>query len=457
MTPIESFDLEYITKSGEIFNSEIVASPILEDDRAIGARGIIRDNSIRVKAEKMLREAKNAAEYRVNELSSINYVAEKVSHSLNLQDILNSACEELTKVFPVRSAGISMLDEEKKNLEIMAFHSINESDKNIKDNILKIDDNEDLSNMLAQKHIVLVDNAQEDPRTKPIHEIAKKNGTKSFIIVPLINRGDLIGIIGMPAIEPNYKFSSNEIELAETIGSQIATAIENARLHTQTEHALKLIKQDLEIGKQIQSGFFPISFPEIEGWEIASYFNPARQVSGDFYDFFQIEESNFYILVTADVCDKGVGAALFMVLLRSLIRSYSEQSNNIIDGSKLVYDIAKKVNHYIVTTHGRSNMFATLLLALLDPISSKLYYINGGHEPPFLVNKKGEISHSLEPTGPAFGFSTEIPFDVGKVNFSDGDILLAYTDGLTEAKDKSGKFYTNERLTKKIEKEWRSA
>ena len=324
--PIAPFDLEYVTKDGLEFSSEIVASPIFENDKAVGTRGIIRDISLRVKAKTILREAKEAAEYRVNELASINNVAEKISHSLDLQDILNSACIELTKIFPVTSAGISLLNKDKNSMEVLAFQSLEDMEENPQGEILNLYDNIDSGSLISIKKTVIIPDDKKDSHIIPINNLSKHNGSKSLMIVPLINRGITIGVIGMPAKDPNYSFNKNDIELAETISSQIAAAIENARLHAQTEIALDIAEQDLEIGRQIQSGFFPTELPEIQGWDIETYFNAARKVSGDFYDIFRIEETEYYAFIVADVCDKGVGAALFMVLLRSLIRSYSEQS-----------------------------------------------------------------------------------------------------------------------------------
>jgi sigma-B regulation protein RsbU (phosphoserine phosphatase) len=128
------------------------------------------------------------------------------------------------------------------------------------------------------------------------------------MIVPLLARGEAIGTIGMPAKNPEHVFTEDEILLAETIASQIAAAVDNAQLHTKTEQALSIAERDLEIGRQIQSGFFPERLPEIPGWEIATHFHAARQVAGDFYDVFQIRDSKFTAFIIADGIEKIVGS-----------------------------------------------------------------------------------------------------------------------------------------------------
>lgn len=455
--PVKPFDLIYLTKDGQEFSSEIVASPIIEDGKTVGTRGIIRDISIRVRAEEILKSAKEAAELRASELASINRVALKVSYSLDLQDILNTACHELTKIFSIRMAGIALMGERTSRLEVLALHSIVPDPESQVGKILDLDGKTELQNLIKAKKTVVSRDSKSDPVLEPVRALIGKPGTGSFMIVPLVTRGKTIGIIGMTNKDSEYEFTMNSMELAETVASQIATALDNAQLHAQTERALDLAERDLEIGREIQSGFFPQFLPSIPGWEVSAYFKAARQVSGDFYDVFPMGRTKYFGIVVADVCDKGVGAALFMVLLRSLVRFYSEQNQKEVIVEDMLDSMALSVNNYIVNNHGQSNMFATLVLSILDPESGKLYYVNGGHDAPVLVDANGQIKDLLNPTGPAFGFSTEIPFEHGTLDFEPGDLLLSFTDGFTEARNTSGDFYTEERFLGEAGQEWPSA
>jgi serine phosphatase RsbU (regulator of sigma subunit)/anti-sigma regulatory factor (Ser/Thr protein kinase) len=261
----------------------------------------------------------------------------------------------------------------------------------------------------------------------------------------------------MPAIDLDHEFTENEIELAGTIASQIAVAVDNARLYAQTEIARDIAEHDLAIGREIQSGFFPECIPAIDGFEMMAYFQAARQVAGDFYDVFRIGDSDYYGIVIADVCDKGVGAALFMVLFRSLVRSFSEQSPQFDQVDELLCAIVVQVNDYIAQTHGRSNMFATMVLGILDPAANLLHYVNGGHEPPIVIDAQGEIRVRLNPTGPAVGLMPGLPFEVKSLEFAPGDLLIAFTDGIPEAKNMAGEFYTEERLLLQAARPWHSA
>lgn len=203
--------------------------------------------------------------------------------------------------------------------------------------------------------------------------------------------------------------------------------------------------RELEIGRQIQTGFFPTGLPSPQGWEIAARFQAAQRVSGDFYDSFEVGDENHIALVVADVCDKGVGAALFMALFRSLIRAFSDEgfsTRNIgQEGRPGIEETLKRIvtrtNDYIAEVHSRSNMFATLFFALLDPATGVLHYVNAGHDPPIVVGSEG-IAARLVPTGPAVGMLPGLPFDTGLVTLIPGDIMLAFTDGVIDARNPAG-------------------
>jgi len=454
--PIPSFEFIYKRKDGQEYASEMVVSPIVEDGAVVGARGIIRDISLRVQAEEVLREAKEAAESRAGELSAINRLAETVVKSLDLRDILQSVCEELTNIFEIRNAGIGLVTEDKKRLEIVAFHAIDEAEQSVLGTIIPIEGNTSSIEVIEKKKTLVIQDAQNDPRTSSISDLSKNRGTRSIMIVPLLARGEAIGTIGMPAKDPFHVFRENEIELAETIASQIAAAVDNAQLYARTESALGVAERDLEIGRQIQSGFFPEKLPNLPGWEVAVHFHAARQVAGDFYDVFQLKDSNLTAFIIADVCDKGVGAALFMVLFRSLLRAFSgmDVASHKVDEQLL--KIIQNTNDFIAEYHGKSNMFATLFFGVLDPDSGKFSYINGGHEPPVIMDKNGKVIKRLMPTGPAVGMFTGMEFKVESMTMNHGDMLVGFTDGTTDAKNMSGQQFTEDRLIQNISTPWTS-
>ena len=240
---------------------------------------------------------------------------------------------------------------------------------------------------------------------------------------------------------------------AVLLKARVAATLERKRLRDRERLHSQSMERELEIGRQIQATFFPDELPQPEGWEICARFQPARQVAGDFYDAFRIRSGDGIGLVVADVCDKGVGAALFMALFRSLIRATAEEAGPEdapgLDAPGRLLNAVIRTNDYIARTHSRANMFATLFFGILDPDSGELAYINGGHEAPVLRAASGSLSR-LAPTGPAVGMLPGVGFEVRHTRVEPGDTLLAFTDGITEARDPDGAFYTQERLFEQL-------
>lgn len=217
----------------------------------------------------------------------------------------------------------------------------------------------------------------------------------------------------------------------------------------QERENVRLLEFELEKGRQIQRDFLPRQIPQLPDWNIAAFFDPARQVSGDFYDVFPLANGHMG-LVIADVCDKGVGSAFYMALFRSLIRIYAEQPATQVADSPLDpsgYLIAmKRTNDYIARNHSQDAMFATAFFGVLDPTSGGLWYINAGHEPLFVV-RTGQIQHKLSPTGPALGLSEEIVYRTQHLTMIPGELLMGYTDGVIDARSPDDEMFSRQRLS----------
>jgi sigma-B regulation protein RsbU (phosphoserine phosphatase) len=247
----------------------------------------------------------------------------------------------------------------------------------------------------------------------------------------------------------------------------------------QVEAYSQALNQELEKGREIQRNFLPSQLLQVPGWEIAAFFKPARQVAGDFYDAFELPGKCLGFVI-ADVCDKGVGAALFMALFRSLIRLFSGQTSlyellprsnehdrNPIDSTRntqgpgfdhtQALQAVRLTNDYIVKNHGDLGMFATLFFGVLDPNTGLLTYINGGHEPLFILNPSGGVRERLKSVGPAVGILPNMDYPITRIQLEPGDIMLGFTDGVPEARTSSGEFFTKERLLSILEQPLLSA
>jgi serine phosphatase RsbU (regulator of sigma subunit) len=220
--------------------------------------------------------------------------------------------------------------------------------------------------------------------------------------------------------------------------ARISASLERKRLSDLQQVYLKGLERELEIGREIQKGFLPSELPQVGGWQIAAYFKAAREVAGDFYDAFLLPGGSMAFVV-GDVCGKGVGAALYMTLFRSLIRAACTTdnfSNGISAGSlapaERLHHVISFVNDYIADTHKAANMFATLFMGMLDLKSGALRYVNCGNEPPLWIRRGGEIK-TLGRTGPVVGIFAEAEFAVEEIALDKGDTILAFTDGITDA------------------------
>ena len=299
----------------------------------------------------------------------------------------------------------------------------------------------------------------------------------SALAVPILRGENLLGLLTLLHSRSGH-FTRETADLMLLTASQIGGALENARLYSRLEasyQALEQAKSDIEAysealdaemekGKKIQRDFLPKQMPCVQGWEIATCFHPAKQVSGDFYDAFLLP-GKLIGLVIADVCDKGVGSALFMALFRSLIRVFSGQiilqgvsvsgfeEQSQIESNHLFYKALHAVsltNDYIAIEHGDDAMFATLFFGVLEADTGVVHYINAGHEPALIVNHSG-IRKKLSPTGPAVGLMVNPEFQSRQAQVEPGDTLLGFTDGVTEALSPDRLFFTKERLMRILE------
>ena len=274
-------------------------------------------------------------------------------------------------------------------------------------------------------------------------------------------------------------FDSASIKRADELGdvinafdkmfAQISTATQQ-RKQAQTALRISLNKtkayskaldSELERGRMMQLNFLPNAaqieqLTEKYGWSIASFFQPARQVAGDFYDVFELGEGYMGVVI-ADVCDKGVGAALFMALFRSLIRIYSKQIQERENQTVALthYEALEAIsltNDYIAQYHGELGMFATIFFGIIEPSTGSLTYINGGHEPLVVIDSSGGVKKMLNSTAPAVGMLPNQTFNLAQIYLQPGELLFAYTDGIPEARAKDGTFYTQERLLEVLDR-----
>jgi sigma-B regulation protein RsbU (phosphoserine phosphatase) len=235
--------------------------------------------------------------------------------------------------------------------------------------------------------------------------------------------------------------------------------------HTATERERHL--RELEIAHEIQQSFLPHTFPQVPGIEIAAVMHPAREVGGDFYDVIPLSRERVGVLV-ADVSGKGVPSALYMALARTLLRAHSlsarprylsdalesAQVRQLMRtgslGALAALGAVGLTNDYLMAHHAQPCMFFTLFYGVYDPQSCLLTYVNAGHNPPLLHSSPTGDQDWLPPTDIAIGLISSRPFEAQERRLSPGDVLVLYTDGVTETFNAKHEMFGEERLTEAV-------
>ena len=202
--------------------------------------------------------------------------------------------------------------------------------------------------------------------------------------------------------------------------------------------AYQKVDQEMAAAGRIQTGLLPASPPELPGWQLAAALEPSRQTSGDFFDFLALPDGRLGIVI-ADVADKGAAAALFMALSSSLIRTYAGDLG--IQPGAVLGETNRRI---LADTH--TDLFVTVFYAVLDPVSGTLYFSNAGHNPPYLFPRDGGDVEALAHTGIPVGILKDAAWSTESIQLAPGDVLVLYTDGVTDAEDKQGSFFSTEQL-----------
>ena len=329
--------------------------------------------------------------------------------------------------------------------------------------------------VIKHRKIGLVNDAKKDDRklilTSPPYT------ARSALALPIMGGEKLLGILTLMHSKPDH-FTQGIVELMKITGNQVALVLENAHLFANLNESVqslgkakqeieaysRALDREMEKCRKIQKNFLPKQLPSLPNWQVEEFFFPASRVAGDFYDVFTLP-GGYAGLVIGDVCDKGVGSALFMALFRSLIRIFSGQaqlSRSLVDtqtqtvggtcdeASIRQYNQVEAIrtvsltNDYIAQNN-QMCMFATLFFGVLDPKNGKLIYINAGHETVFVLDRNG-IKERLSPTGPAVGLIPEAKFKYEQIQLEPGQILFGFTDGVPDARSSDEERFTKKRL-----------
>jgi len=273
------------------------------------------------------------------------------------------------------------------------------------------------------------------------HFVAPSTGEACRLLaVPLSVKGAVLGAMVLEEAEMAHRSRERRQEIITGIAHQAAMAVQNDRLQAEMAERERL-EREFQLARQIQETFLPDELPQMPGWEVAALWRSAREVGGDLYDFFALPGGRLGVVI-ADVTDKGMPAALFMTLTRTLVRAAALE-----DLSPAV--VLARVNDLLEpdAPHG---MFVTLFYAVLDAANGRVIYSIAGHNPPYLFHWRTQELERLPTGGIALGVVEGVRFEDRPLVLAPGDYLILYTDGVTEAFSPDGTAYGEQRLQASI-------
>jgi len=258
---------------------------------------------------------------------------------------------------------------------------------------------------------------------------------KFELIIPMQLQGEASGLLLLGKRMNNISYSETDLEFINSVGTLAIISLENKRLFQEALEKQKL-EEELEIAKGIQRNLLPKEIPKLENFQISAVSISSKQVGGDYYDIIKTEDGRYFIGI-GDVSGKGVPASLLMANLQAFLKSITKQGYDIADSTRIINDLVSEN-----TTDGR---FITFFWLLLNDQTKEITYVNAGHNPPLLIRGK-KITY-LDKGGMLLGvMKTIIPYESETVQLQKDDILVLFTDGVTEAKNRSDNEFSDQKL-----------
>ncbi len=366
----------------------------------------------------------------VQELGILNEIATAISGVLELDQVVDLIVQKCIKHLQVEQCAVMLLEEEQSEKPFQTMVRKVNSDQSIVPYHFGVQ----LSAwMLKHRKPLLVNDFERDQRFHvnttsafPVH---------SLLSVPLQLKGQMIGLLNVFNKQSPEGFTPDDQRLLTIIATQSAQVIENARLY-QKEITLSRIEEDLQLAREIQRNLLPKSNPQIPGYEIVGRTKPAREVGGDYYDFIPVDDATLAFCL-GDISGKGIAGALLMSNLQATLRGQTGKHNS-------CAECLKQSNMFLYQCTDILK-FATLFYGVIDTQSHQVSYSKAGHIPPMLVRSNGDVQR-LEAGGTVLGFLPDSEYKEETIRLEPGDLLIVFSDGITEAYNADEDPFDEERL-----------
>ncbi|MCH8957747.1 SpoIIE family protein phosphatase [candidate division KSB1 bacterium] len=375
----------------------------------------------------------------VEDLWTINQLARLISSTMPVDQILDKVVAVSVKAIKAEQGTISLLTAKKENEETGdPFKTmIRKVDVSRQVGKYRLDDH--LSGwMLSNRKPLTINDVKNDNILKGVQ---LNEGIQSILSVPLMCKGNLIGVLNIFNKKDLGGFSNNDQRLLSIIASQSAQIIENARLYVE-EKQLRRYENELEMARNIQEGLIPKEVPKTKKLDISSFFNPADEVGGDYFDYLDLGNDKVGI-VMADVSGHGAAAALVMTMMKGIVHAITSDFES---PEKALAEFNAILNQI-----GPKEKFVTMIFLVFDLKQMKLLYSSAGHPPLVFYNSKSKTCELVEFICPALGISSLSQYKQKQMTLSSGDLILIYTDGVTEAFNEEQEMFEETRLLKTVQ------
>ncbi len=422
LLPIRSSDknLGYIGFGNKILNKDYSKSELeyLKSLSNIAATSI--ENGLMVLK---LQDINRRLDKKIQELNTIFEIGKELNSTLDSDKILNLLSYAVMGEMIINRCLIFL--EENGEMKLQMSKGLQSTDE------LALFEKEDF----LEKLFELTDPIylkKENEYSSPLQNFQK---TKFPVIVPMRIQNKTKGILAIGERITKTPFYDDDLEFLFTLGNEALICLENARLFEETLEKQKM-EEELALAREIQQKLLPKKCPQLEKYEVEGINISSLHVSGDYFDCIKLDE-NHYCLAIADVSGKGTPASLLMANLQAVL-------NALIDSNSQLEEITGRINNLI---HKNTNYdkFITFFIGILNIQENSFQYVNAGHNPPFFMHKDGNIE-LLESGGLILGMMPNVPYEQDKVQLKQGDWIVMFTDGVTEAQDKDGEDFEEERL-----------
>ena len=372
----------------------------------------------------------------VDKLRLLLDITKTISRSLDLDEVLNLVMDTLGSLIPYDAAGIYLIEFSPEDGSPYVFKSKAIRGYQISFELIepRLRMGEGFLGTVAQtgKAIISPDVSKDD------RYFAARDLTRSEMVAPIISNDGVIGAFDLESDQLNA-YTDDDLAVLQLLTSQVAIIIEKVRLHEQVVEK-KRIQAQLEIARQVQLELLPAADPVVEGFDISAYVFPTEEVSGDYYDWVKVFDDQIGIVV-ADAVGKGIPAALLMSFLRASLRSCVQIG--------YAPHIAFSKVSSLLRDSIEDNKFITAIYGILDVTNRTFVFSNAGHNPPLLIKPDGEYRF-VEYGDIALGMFDDLHYHQHFIRFEEKQVMVIYTDGITEAANPSGEEYGQDRLAKRV-------